>query len=75
MASIIRSISIDENVYNEARKILKEELNMTMSKYLEIQLRALVRSKTQTQKDLYEGVVSDLLSDMMKPKVAKKKKK
>jgi len=55
MASIIRSISIDENVYNEARKILKEEINMTMSKYLEIKLRALVRSKTQTQKDLKDS--------------------
>lgn len=75
MASITRSISIDERVYNECKEILKEELNMTMSKYLEIQLRALIRSRTQTQKDVYEGVVADLLGDMMKPKASKKKKK
>lgn len=68
-----RSLSIDDDVYEEAKKILKEELNMTMSKYIEIQLRALVGSKTKTQKDLYEGVVAELFEGMMKPKPKKKK--
>lgn len=70
------TMSIDEKVTKAAKAILKEELNMTISKYVEIQLRALIRSKTQPAKDLYEGVVADLFEDMMKSskKVVKKKK-
>lgn len=67
-----RSISIDDEVYEEGRKVLKEELNMTMSKYIEIQLRALIRSKTQTQKDVYEGIVADLLNGIGKTRKKKK---
>lgn len=67
------NLSMDEKVYREAKAILKEELNMTASKYVEIQFRALIRSKTQTAKDLYEGVVADLFEDMKKPKPRKKK--
>ncbi len=69
-----RSISIDDNVYEQARKILKEELNMTMSKYIEIQLRTLVSSQSQTVKEVYGGLVTELVGDMLKSKGKDKKK-
>lgn len=56
-----RTISVDSKVWEQAREIIKGELNLTMSKYIEIQLRSLVRSTTQTQRELYENIALDLI--------------
>lgn len=75
MGTYRRNISVDEKTWHEARKILKEELNMTISKYVDIQLRALVRSQTHTARELYEGVTQDLFEDLEYSKRKRKRNK
>lgn len=66
------NVSLDKDVWKEAKRILKEDLNMTMSKYIEIQLRSLIRSQTQTHRQLMESVAEDLFYAQQKRKKKKK---
>lgn len=73
MGIVKTTIQMDEKVFNEARRIAKEELNMTMSKFIEVMFRQLIASRTRTQKDMMEDLVQDLFEEMNKPKGRKRK--
>lgn len=62
------SISIHPKVWDEVQMLLREEFNMSMSKYIEMTLRQLLDSRTKTAKELYEGVAQTLFDEMAKPK-------
>ena len=73
MGIVKTTIQMDEKVWNEARSIAKEELNMTMSKFLEVMLRQLVNSRTKTMKQMMDETVEDLFDAAMTPKRRKRK--
>lgn len=56
-----RTISISDDVYLPAKKLIKEEMNIGVSKFIEIQLRSLLRSKSGSVKDVVEGVMLDFI--------------
>lgn len=73
MAYVRKTIGLEETVYNEAARLLKEELGMSISKFIEITLRQLVRSRTTSMADTFGATVEDLLSSGKKP--AKRKRR
>lgn len=85
MAWVRKTLSFDKEVFDRAKQIVSEELGMTMSKFLEIQLRSIARMRTESFKDMMEHTMFDLLSGKQardnffdlppkKKKVVKKKK-
>jgi hypothetical protein len=56
-----RNMSIDDDVWSKAREIVKEETGMTMSKFIEIYLRGLVRAKKGGLRDVVESGIRDLI--------------
>ena len=68
MGIIRTNVICDERIWNEARSIAKEELNLTMSKFIEVMLRQFVNSRVKSQKEMMEDMVEDLWSAAHKPK-------
>lgn len=58
------SVSIDPKVWDPVQDLLKEEFNMSVSKYIELMLRQLLASQTQTQRQMMEGIAETLFSHM-----------
>jgi hypothetical protein len=56
-----RNMSIDDDVWLSAKTIVKEETGMTMSKFIEIYLRGIVRAKKGGLRDIVVGGVNDLI--------------
>ena len=71
MAYVRKTIGLEEEVYNGASKILKEELGMSVSKFIELTLRQLVRSKTHTQEQMMTMMAQELFDTGAKPKKVK----
>lgn len=69
------NIGMDEDVWKGAETIIKTQLNMSMSKYIEIMLRQLMASQTQTQRQMYENLASLLFQEMSPKSVQKVPKK
>lgn len=55
-------VSIDPNVWEDARKLVSEELNMSMSKFVEMQLRAVVRSHNAPVAQVMQGIMQDFMN-------------
>jgi antitoxin component of RelBE/YafQ-DinJ toxin-antitoxin module len=55
-------VSIDPKVWEDARKLIAEELNMSMSKFVEMQLRAVVRSHTSPVAQVMQGIMQDFMN-------------
>ena len=70
----MKTISVDFDVWDTAKGILKDDLNMTISKYIELQLRALIRSKSGSYAEFMQGTLDDTLR-IMSDEVSKPKKK
>lgn len=70
----IRSLSVDVEVWEKAKKILKDDLNMAISKYIDLQLRALIRSKSGSYAEFMQGTLEDTMR-IMKGEVEGHKKK
>lgn len=68
MGTIRTNVICDERIWSEARSIAKEELNMSMSKFIEVMLRQFVNSRVKSQKEMIEDMVEDLWSAAHKPK-------
>lgn len=60
------SISIDPKVWDEVQELLRDEFNMSMSKYIELMLRQLRDSRTQSARQMFEGIAETLFSEMTK---------
>jgi hypothetical protein len=57
-----RTISVDHDIWEKARDIVKEETGMTMSKFIEIYLRGITRArKSGSLRDVIEGTTKDLI--------------
>lgn len=56
-----RNMSIDDDVWQGAKKIIKEETGMTMSKFIEIYLRGITRARKGGLRDIVAGGVNDLI--------------
>lgn len=69
------NIGMDDLVWKGAEAIIKGQLNMSMSKFIEITLRQLHASQTQTQKQMYENLAGLLFQEMSPKKVQKVHKK
>jgi antitoxin component of RelBE/YafQ-DinJ toxin-antitoxin module len=67
-------IRIDGSLYEEAKKLLKEDINLSVSKFIEITLRQLVRSRTTPMADAFGNMVEDLLSSTAKKPVRRKRR-
>ena len=67
-------IRIDGSLYEEAKKLLKEDINLSVSKFIEITLRQLVRSRTTPMADAFGNMVKDLLSSTAKKPVRRKRR-
>jgi len=48
MAWAKKTISLDPQVWEDAKKVIMGEMNMSMSKFIEIQLRTLVRAHSKS---------------------------
>ena len=70
----MKTISVDFDVWDTAKGILKDDLNMTISKYIELQLRSLIRSKSGSYAEFMQGTLDDTLR-IMTEEVSKPKKK
>jgi hypothetical protein len=53
------TVSADRAVWDTAKKLIKEEWNMTMSKWIEIQLRALLNSRKYPINDVIQNAMLD----------------
>jgi antitoxin component of RelBE/YafQ-DinJ toxin-antitoxin module len=53
------NLSLDSEATEKAKVILKEEMGMTLSKFIDIQLRSLVRARTGTVSDFMEGTLKE----------------
>jgi hypothetical protein len=56
-----RNISIDNDVWLRSKTLIKEEMNLTMSKFIELQLRTLLRGRTGTFQDVVMGAAKDFI--------------
>jgi hypothetical protein len=63
MSFVRKTISVDEKVWDGAHKLISEELNMSMSKFIEIQLRTIVRSYKGTFAQTMNGVIHDYFNN------------
>jgi antitoxin component of RelBE/YafQ-DinJ toxin-antitoxin module len=75
---IKKSISIDKDVWENAKKVIQSEAGMSMSKYIEITLRSLTRATTGTAQDYMQDTIMDFFKATDKKKknpVVKVKKK
>lgn len=66
-----KNISVDLDVWEDARKIIGSESGMNMSKYIEITLRGLTRAKTSTAEDFFKDTIMELFKATEKSKKAK----
>lgn len=69
------NISMDSDIWEGSRTIIKGQLNMSMSKYIEIMLRQVIASQTQTQRQMYENLATMLFQEMMPKSVQNGEKK
>jgi antitoxin component of RelBE/YafQ-DinJ toxin-antitoxin module len=71
------SISINPDVWENAKKIIESEAGLTMSKYIEITLKALPRADQGSTKDFVQETIMDFVNatEKKKPVVKVKKKK
>ena len=70
----MKTVSVDFGVWDTAKQILKDDLNMTISKYVEFQLRSLIRSKSGSYSEFIQGTLDDTMR-IMSNEVKKKKPK
>lgn len=56
------NISVDEQVWEDARALISEVMNLSMSKFIEIQLRTLVRSHKSPFADVVQGAMRDFIA-------------
>lgn len=68
------TISIDEDILKEGRRIL-DDLGVKPSFYLETIMRALVDSETKPMKEVYGEVYGPLFEKINKHAMAKKRKR
>jgi antitoxin component of RelBE/YafQ-DinJ toxin-antitoxin module len=68
------NISIDLDVWENAKKIIKSESGMSMSKYIEITLRVLPRAETGTVKEYMQDTIMDFFRADKTLSVAQKEK-
>lgn len=73
MAYVRKTIGLEETVYDEASHLLKEELGMSVSKFIEITLRQLVRSRTASMAETFGAIVEDLLTKTAKRPLKRKR--
>lgn len=66
------SISIDERIAKESKKILKE-LGFKFSTYIELVLKSLVDSRTKTAAQVYEELFEGLGQELIKNNENRKK--
>ena len=59
---IKKSISIDKDVWENAKKVIQTEAGMSMSKYIEITLRGLPRVVSGTTQDFVQGAIMDFVA-------------
>lgn len=69
------NISMDSDIWEGSQLIIKGQLNMTMSKYIEIMLRQVIGSQTQTQRQMYENLAGLLFQEMLPKKTQNVDKK
>lgn len=69
----MKTISVDFGVYDTAKQILKDDLNLTISKYIELQLRALIRSRGGSYAEFIQGTLDDTMK-IMSNEIKKKSK-
>lgn len=60
------TVTVDPEMLEETKQILKES-GVTLSGYINICLKALVRSQNRPMKEIWEGVVTDLIHEAVKP--------
>lgn len=68
MGTIRTNVICDRKIWDEARTIAREELNLNMSKFIEIMLRQFVNSRSKSQKEMMEDMIDDLWSAAHRPK-------
>lgn len=61
MGSSNRTLTLDDDVWREAKSIIKNEMNISMSRFVEIQLRSIVRARKGTVTEVVEGAVKDFV--------------
>lgn len=59
------NISMESDIWEGSQRIIKGQLNMSMSKYIEIMLRQVIASQTQTQRQMYENLAGLLATERM----------
>lgn len=55
------SVTIDPKVWEESQKLISEQMNVSMSRFIEIQLRSLIRSHKGSFADVVEGAFRDFV--------------
>jgi hypothetical protein len=55
-------VTVDENVWENAKKIIQTEAGMSMSKYIEITLRGLPRAVSGTTQEFVQGAIMDFVA-------------
>ncbi len=70
----IKTVSVDLKVWETAKQILKDDLNLGISKYVELQLRSLIRSKSGSYAEFMQGTLDDTFR-IMNDEVRKPRKK
>lgn len=68
------TISVDPTVWENAKQIIQNEAGMSMSKYIEISLRGLMRVESGTTKDFVQDTIMDFVSADKSLKRSEKKK-
>jgi len=61
MAKIARTLYIEEKIWHESRAIIREEMNMNISLFVEIQLRTLIKS----QKGSFQQVIEEAMKGVI----------
>ena len=74
----MKTISVDQEIWDTAKGILRDDLGMAISKYIELQLRALIRSRSGSYADFMQGTLEDtfhIMSNEVNKAKPKKKPK
>jgi hypothetical protein len=61
MAKIARTLYIEESIWHESRKVIRETMNMHISLFVEIQLRTLIKAQRGTFQEVVEEAVKDVM--------------
>jgi hypothetical protein len=56
-----KTISVNREIWENSKEVIKEQTGMSMSKFIEIYLRGIIRAKRGGLRDVIEGATKDLI--------------